>query len=209
MHWWPRRNDSGESATTTEVMASRVRRYAAVDHGLRDRQSGRARRRVTRVTRRATVDGGSGVAVEVNDDDGAVTPISLGRVRSALDRIDVRYLSDPEGSLLAMWERHAVMIALEGPADEILMMRVRPHATVPRDWADRAYRAVNEWNHARRFCKAYVGDVSERGQLPIYAEVQVPLVSGLHEALLVELLDCGVTVAHGFVEWLHGEGCLL
>ena len=63
----------------------------------------------------------------------------------------------------------------KGPEDEILVMRARPHATVPPDWADRAYRVVNEWNHTRRFCKAYVGDPTERGQLPIYAEMQVPL----------------------------------
>ncbi|HEY1485063.1 MAG TPA: YbjN domain-containing protein, partial [Micromonosporaceae bacterium] len=60
-----------------------------------------------------------------------------------------------------------------------------------------------------RFCKAYVGDPTDRGQLPIYAEVQVPLLSGVHEALLLELLDCGVSVSQGFVEWLHDEGCLL
>ena len=70
-------------------------------------------------------------------------------------------------------------------------MRARPHATVPPDWADRAYRVVNEWNHTRRFCKAYMGDPTERGQLPIYAEVQVPLGAGVHDALLMELLTCG------------------
>ena len=68
---------------------------------------------------------------------------------------------------------------------------------------------VNEWNHTRRFCKAYVGDPTERGQLPIYAELQVPLASGAHDALLVEMLDCGAAVATSFVDWLHDEGALL
>jgi hypothetical protein len=88
-------------------------------------------------------------------------------------------------------------------------MRARPHSTVPPDWADRAYRVVNEWNHTRRFCKAYVGDPTERGQLPIYAELQVPLAAGTHDALLTELLDCGAAVATSFVDWLHDEGALL
>lgn len=139
----------------------------------------------------------------------AVAPVSIERLRDSLDRLDVRYLIDAEGNLLAMWERHAVLVALEGPADEILVMRARPHSTVPPDWADRAYRVVNEWNHARRFAKAYVGDPTERGQLPIYAELQFPLVAGAHDALLDELLDCGVSVSLGFVDWLHDEGCLL
>ncbi|WBB79592.1 YbjN domain-containing protein [Micromonospora sp. WMMD882] len=139
----------------------------------------------------------------------AVAPVTLGRVCEALDLLDVRYLADGDGNLLAMWERHAVLVTLEGPEDEILVMRARPHATVPPDWADRAYRVVNEWNHTRRFCKAYIGDPTERGQLPIYAELQVPLGAGVHDALLVEVLDCGAAVATNFVDWLHDEGALL
>ncbi|MEV6598397.1 YbjN domain-containing protein [Actinoplanes sp. NPDC051346] len=143
------------------------------------------------------------------DEPEQVAPVDLARIGKALDLLDIRFLADGGGSLLAMWERHAVLFTLEGPDDEILVMRARPHATVPPDWADRAYRVVNEWNHTRRFCKAYVGDPTERGQLPIYAELQVPLASGAHDALLVEMLDCGAAVATSFVDWLHDEGALL
>jgi hypothetical protein len=144
-----------------------------------------------------------------DDEPDRIAPVTLTRVGKALDLLDIRYLADGGGSLLAMWERHAVLFTLEGPDDEILVMRARPHSTVPPDWADRAYRVVNEWNHTRRFCKAYVGDPTERGQLPIYAELQVPLNSGAHDALLVEMLDCGAAVATSFVDWLHDEGALL
>ncbi|GAA1769148.1 YbjN domain-containing protein [Luedemannella helvata] len=136
-------------------------------------------------------------------------PVTMARVAEALDRLEIRYLTDGDGSLLAMWERHALLFALEGPDDEILVMRGRPHATTPPDWVDRAYRVVNEWNHTRRFCKAYVGDPTERGQLPIYAEVQVPLLSGVHDQLLDELLDCAAAVTSAFVDWLHEDGALL
>ncbi|MGC5053748.1 YbjN domain-containing protein [Micromonospora sp. DT48] len=145
----------------------------------------------------------------IADMPATVEQVTLRRICDALDLLDVRYLADGDGNLLAMWERHAVLVTLEGPEDEILVLRVRPHATVPPDWADRAYRVVNEWNHTRRFCKAYVGDATERGQLPIYAELQVPLAAGAHDALLVELLDCGAAVATSFVDWLHDEGALL
>ena len=143
------------------------------------------------------------------DDPDRIAPVTLGRIGKALDLLDIRFLADGSGSQLAMWERHAVLFTLEGPDDENLVMRARPHSTVPPDWADRAYRVVNEWNHTRRFCKAYVGDPTERGQLPIYAEMQVPLNSGAHDALLVEMLDCGAAVATSFVDWLHDEGALL
>jgi hypothetical protein len=144
-------------------------------------------------------------------DDGPdrVTPVSLVRIAEALERLDIRYLTDGDRSLLALWERHAVLFALEGPADEILVVRARPHATVPPTWADRAYRVANEWNHTRRFYKAYVGDPTDRGQLPVYAEMQIPLMARIHDALLLELIDCAAVVAMGFVDWLHDEGGLL
>ena len=144
-----------------------------------------------------------------SDESDRIEPVTLTRVGKALDLLDIRFLADGGGSLLAMWERHAVLFTLEGPEDEILVIRARPHSTVPPDWADRAYRVVNEWNHTRRFCKAYIGDPTERGQLPIYAELQVPLNSGAHDALLTAMLDCGAAVATSFVDWLHDEGALL
>jgi len=163
----------------------------------------------------ATDRGDGAVRVEVpsprspEPTEALVETVDMTRLAAALDRLEIRYLTDGDGSLLAMWERHAVLFTLEGPDDEILVIRARPHGTVPPDWADRAYRVVNEWNHSRRFCKAYVGDPTERGQLPIYAEMQVPLISGAHDALLVELIDCAAAVAVAFVDWIHDEGGLI
>jgi hypothetical protein len=136
-------------------------------------------------------------------------PINLRRIACTLDLLDVRHLSDGESSLLALWERHALLFAIEGPDDEILVIRARPHATVPPELSEMAYRAVNEWNHARRFAKAYVGDAGERGQLPVYAEWQVPMRSGVHDALLLEIVDTATSVSSTFVDWLHGDGGLL
>jgi hypothetical protein len=166
-------------------------------------------------TESATDRGDGGVRIELpsprspEPTEALVETVDMTRLAAALDRLEIRYLTDGDGSLLAMWERHAVLFTLEGPDDEILVIRARPHGTVPPDWADRAYRVVNEWNHSRRFCKAYVGDPTERGQLPIYAEMQVPLISGAHDALLVELIDCAAAVAVAFVDWIHDEGGLL
>lgn len=144
-----------------------------------------------------------------SEPDPGVSPVTLARIAGALSNIDVRYLSDGYGNLLAMWERHALLYTMEGPEDEILVIRARPHATVPLDFADRAYRAVNEWNHLNRFAKAYVGDPTNGGQLPIYAETQIPLSAGAHDDLLMELVECGATVATDFVDWLHSEAALI
>jgi hypothetical protein len=147
---------------------------------------------------------------DADDGRGAVIEaVTVLRVAAALERLDIRYLTDGDGGLLALWERHTVLFALEGPTDEILVIRVRVNATVPPDWAERSYRVVNEWNHTRRFLKAYVGDPTDRQQLPIYAELQLPMLAGVHDRLLTELVDCARVVAQGFVDWLHEEGALL
>jgi hypothetical protein len=139
----------------------------------------------------------------------AVAPVSTDRVAAALKRLDIRYLTDESGNLLAMWERHVVLFALEGPEKEILVIRARCYNGVPAEWADRAYAAVNEWNHTRRFLKAYVGEPTEQGKLPLYAEMQLPLVPGIHDALLDELVDCAAAVSGSWADWLHDEGALL
>ncbi|MGI5147995.1 YbjN domain-containing protein [Plantactinospora sp. CA-294935] len=207
MPWWswrPGHAGGGEPGTRSRIPSDGAVRVGPPaprepEHDSRPEPDARAGDRDSRPGDRASI----------REIPPVIAPVTLRRVGDALDLLDVRYLADGDGSLLAMWERHAVLFALEGPDDEILVMRARPHSTVPPDWADRAYRVVNEWNHTRRFCKAYVGDPTERGQLPIYAELQVPLSAGAHDALLVEMLDCGAAVATTFVDWLHDEGALL
>jgi len=124
-----------------------------------------------------------------------VSAVDMERLGMGPRRLEIRYLTDGDGSLLAMWERHAVLFQLEGPDDEILVIRARPHGDGPADWADRLPRRQRMETIRGGFCKAYVGDPTERGQLPIYAEMQVPLISGAHDALLVELIDCAAAVA--------------
>ncbi|MGH3664425.1 MAG: YbjN domain-containing protein [Micromonosporaceae bacterium] len=139
----------------------------------------------------------------------AVEPVSSARVAASLKRLDVRHLVDEEGNLLAMWERHVVLFALEGPDADILVVRARAYSAVPPEWADRAYAAINEWNCTRRFLKAYVGDETESGKLSLYAEMQLPLAPGLHDELLDELVDCAAAVSGSWSSWLHDEGALL
>ncbi|HEX6076065.1 MAG TPA: YbjN domain-containing protein [Micromonosporaceae bacterium] len=137
------------------------------------------------------------------------TPLTTQRIAGSLRRLGIRCLTDESGSLLAMWERHMVLFALEGPEQEILVMRARAYGTLPTDWAGRAHAALNEWNHTRRFLKSYVGEPTEKGRLSLYAEMQVPLVPGAHDALLDELVDCAAAVSGSWVDWLHDEGGLL
>ena len=73
--------------------------------------------------------------VENGDVVGIVSIGDVVKFKSRQQSFEIRYLTDSDGSLLAMWERHAVLFAIEGPEDEILVMRGRPHGTVSPDWA--------------------------------------------------------------------------
>ncbi len=57
--------------------------------------------------------------------------VTVDRLRAGFARLNIRYTIDPaDESLLALWERHSMLAALEGPSDEILVLRCRPNATV-------------------------------------------------------------------------------
>ena len=129
--------------------------------------------------------------------------------RQALDRLDVRYIRDADGDLLAMWERHAVLFAIEGPVDEILVMRARPHATVPPRLGRPGVRVVNEWNHTRRFCKAYVGDPTDAVSCRSTRRSRCHSSPAYTTRCWSSCIDCGVSVSECFVNWLHDEGALL
>ena len=132
-------------------------------------------------------------------------PLDTDRIIAALKNLDIRYLIDEHGGIVALWERHIVQVRAEGPDSDILVLRARAYQTVPRDWAERGYAAMNEWNRTRRFLKAYLGEPTESGSLPVFGEIQVPVRPGITSALLEELIDCGTAISGTFVEWLEGE----
>jgi hypothetical protein len=101
-----------------------------------------------------------------------------------------------------------MLFAIEGPDHEILVIRTRLDATVPASAVAHAEAVVNEWNHTRRFLKAYLGDPVDDGSRPVYAELQLALAAGASDDQLHEFIDLGAAVAAGLTEWLHGEGGL-
>ncbi|GAB3222978.1 hypothetical protein GCM10027447_10250 [Glycomyces halotolerans] len=132
-------------------------------------------------------------------------PLDADRIIAALKNLDIRYLVDEHGGIVALWERHIVQVRAEGPDSDILVLRARAYQTVPREWAERGYAAMNEWNRTRRFLKAYLGEPTDSGSLPVFGEIQVPVRPGITKALLEELIDCGTAISGTFVEWLEGE----
>ena len=183
---WPRRGDSTGGGDTEQDS----RRWAMADVAVAGREPPVD---VTVVPRQA----------------GPHSTLGPDQVGAALHDLDITYVRDADGGFVAMWERHAVLFALEGPADDILVIRARPLGTVPVQWRHRAYEVVNEWNYTRRYVKAYVGDVNGLDQLPIYAEMQLPFGAGVQCGVLADLLNLAVTELGCFVDWLHDGGGLL
>ncbi|SDD20563.1 YbjN domain-containing protein [Glycomyces harbinensis] len=142
------------------------------------------------------------IAADARDE---AAPLDSDRIIASLRNLDIRYLVDENGGIVALWERHIVQVRAEGPDADILVLRARAYQTVPREWAERGYAAMNEWNRTRRFLKAYLGEPTESGALPVFGEIQVPVRPGITTALLEELIDCGTAISGTFVEWLEGE----
>lgn len=137
-----------------------------------------------------------------------VRRLTVERLHESLRRHRIRFRTDPGGAAVALWEGHSVLFAAEGPDLDILVVRARADATVPPDWADRAYTAVNEWNTTRRL-KSFVGRAGPDGGLPVYAELQLHLGAGVHDALLDELVGTAAGIAGVWADWLRSDGGLL
>ena len=143
------------------------------------------------------------------DEPDRIAPVTLGRIGKALDLLDIRFLADGSGSLLAMWERHAVLFTLEGPDDEILVMR--PGRTPRSRRTGRIGRTA--WSTSGTTPAASARPTSATppsgGSCRSTPRCRCRSTPGAHDALLVEMLDCGAAVATSFVDWLHDEGALL
>ncbi|WP_244295434.1 YbjN domain-containing protein [Micromonospora orduensis] len=134
--------------------------------------------------------------------------VTSSRLVEILNKLEVQHVSDDAGNLLAVWKRHVVQISLEGPDESILVVRMRPNATARLALREATQVVVNEWNHTRRFLKAYIADPTPNGRLPLYGEMQLPVSAGVNDAFLLEFLDAGLAVATTYTEWLFTEGVL-
>ena len=150
-------------------------------------------------------DGGDPVAVEAL----SARPIDMERIKESLRRLEIRFLTDQDGDVLALWEGHSLLFRLEGPQETVLVVRARADEAVPPEWEGRALASVNEWNRSRRFLRCFLGEAESSGSLPVYADLHLHLGPGIHDALLDDLLDCLAVVSCSWVEWLHDDGGLL
>src|SRR5947207_1489431 len=78
--------------------------------------------------------------------DCVVSSVTMERLSAAMTRLEIRYLTDGDDSMLAMWERHAVLFTLEGPGSRP-RARSKPPGTCP---AGRGIRAPARWCPSRR-----------------------------------------------------------
>ncbi|HEV7823390.1 MAG TPA: YbjN domain-containing protein [Mycobacteriales bacterium] len=150
-------------------------------------------------------------AAVLDVDPDAMVPcgVDMDRIKESLRRLEIRFLTDEDGDVLALWEDHSLLFSLEGPQSTVLVVRARADETVPVEWESRALASVNEWNRSRRFLRCFLGEPESGGTMPVYADQHMHLGPGIHDALLDDLLDCLAVVSCSWVEWLHDDGALL
>ncbi|MCC3764518.1 YbjN domain-containing protein [Glycomyces sp. TRM65418] len=132
--------------------------------------------------------------LEIGGAPGAAAKAVADRIIAALRHLDIRYLVDENGGIVALWERHIVQVRAEGPDADILVLRARAYQTVPREWAERGYAAMNEWNRTRRFLKAHLGEPT--GSVRALASAPVGTNRAAREAATVISRPC----------WTSGSG---
>jgi hypothetical protein len=157
----------------------------------------------------ALVDDPTAEVASVHPDALVPRPVDMDRIKESLRRLQIRFLIDEDGEVLALWEGHSLLFSLEGPDGTVLVVRGRADDMVPAEWEGRALASANEWNRSRRFLRCFLGEPESGGSLPVYADLHLHLGPGIHDALLDGLFDCLAVVSCAWVDWLHDDGGLL
>ena len=146
-----------------------------------------------------------------------VQPFDRDMVRDHLDRESLKYEIDADGDFHLVFAppvegapQLGVWITAEGTNGDILVIRVRGDALVPKTLWPETTSLCNQWNRDRRFPKAYlyVPDEPETLFGQITLEGQFPLAAGCTQPMVDEFVSTIITTSMAFWTWMAERSSL-
>ncbi len=146
-----------------------------------------------------------------------VQPFEREMVRDHLERQQLTFETDSDGDFHLVFAppregspRVDAWITAEGTNGDILVVRARGEALVPKTLWPETMALCNQWNRDRRFPKAYlyVPDEPESLWGQITLEGQFPLAAGCTQPMVDECISTIITTALGFWEWMSERSSL-
>ena len=129
-------------------------------------------------------------------------------IETTLKQLEIRYLSDADGNLIALFNAAtsdpvALVFGATGLNSDILHIGLEVYNSIDKDLYPRLMEICNRWNATRRWPKACLAVTGDQGS--VVASMEVPLSSGVHVDLLDELIRHGISPSLEFSEWVLDE----
>ena len=131
-----------------------------------------------------------------------LTPLSMDRIKAALDRAGWNYDIDDDGDLGGGWEYGIFYFFINGRSDEFLCVRGYWRGRLEESDYVKALEACNSWNTESIWPKTYVVRDDEGG-IRLHVEHNVDYEHGLTDAQLDQHLLCAVNTGMAFFEKIN------
>jgi hypothetical protein len=98
-------------------------------------------------------------------------------------------------------------LMLRGDEKDLYSVLIMADKRVPKVKWGRALIVCNEWNHDKRWPKAYLRtkDLAASTEAEIRLESEISLHAGIHQELLSEFSRAAIASAFSFWKWAHTE----
>ena len=137
-------------------------------------------------------------------DAATLAPISMARIASALETLEINYGTDDDGDFIAGFDGNPMWFQVTGPTNEPIAFsaNARWKATLPADEIDVALRLVNEWNSTQMFPRALCVE-DEGGEVVFGADYTCDYEFGVTDLQLRNDITIAVTTAINLFESLE------
>ncbi|MCF2707266.1 YbjN domain-containing protein [Arcanobacterium haemolyticum] len=130
-----------------------------------------------------------------------LAPLSIDRVKEALDRDDVKYFLDDDGDVAAGWDNAVFFFMLGGQNNEYLRIQGRWHVELPAGRLNDAVEICNRWNTRSLWPKTYAV-INDSNNLIVMAEHNVDYEHGVTDEQIQLNIRCALSTSMQFFEHL-------
>ncbi len=136
-----------------------------------------------------------------SDSAAGLEQLSIARVKSALDRVEINYTIDDDGDLGAGWELGVIYFLIRGNQNEIFHVQGFWRAQVEANQRSEADEFCNEWNSSRLWPRT-LARVGADGLVRMETDLIMDYEDGLTDSQLDRHIMSAVSSMLGFFEAL-------
>ncbi len=129
---------------------------------------------------------------------GALTPLTMQRVKEAFESESWTYRVDSDGDVASSWQQGYYFVTLQGKQQEILHVRGQWRGELTAEQYAQAVEVCNTWNTEKLWPKTYARRTDDGVRLNV--ELNVDFEEGVTDEQLSRQLNCVFATSESFFE---------